>query len=187
LAAVLKVAKKSAHYSNEILFAEVGRQYHQDADTFQEITTAPQIVIHSSDFFVTGLSSTAPSQEVVSPTPQKVLPGAFPVRRPGTYPQHDSIFLHNEIELFSNKTTQSDYNKLVPATLFNAILVEDPEIPSASIFDQEAAEKAYCRRQGWRVLATAICGDWHLRFHHCYCHMEAQTASRPITYIIIIV
>jgi hypothetical protein len=50
LAAVLKVAKKSAHYSNEILFAEVERQYHQDADTFQEIPTAPQIVNHSSDF-----------------------------------------------------------------------------------------------------------------------------------------
>jgi len=149
----LKLPRKSAHYSNEILFAEVGRKYHQDADTFQEIPTAPQIVNHSSDIFVTGLSSKAPSQEVVSPTPQKALPGAFPVRRPGTYPQKDSI-LHNDIELFSNKTTQSDYDQLVPATLFNAILVEDPEIPSASIFDQEADEKAYCRRQGWRVLAT---------------------------------
>jgi Leucine-rich repeat (LRR) protein len=154
LAAVLKVAKKSAHYSNEILFAEVERQYHQDADTLQEITTAPQIVNHSSDFLSLDSHQQLYLKKLCHQLHKKALPGAFPVRRPGTYPQHDSIFLHNEIELFSNKTTQSDYYQLVPATLFNAILVEDPEIPSTSIFDQEAAEKAYCRRQGWRVLAT---------------------------------
>ena len=66
--------------------------------------------------------------------------------------------------------------------------MEDPEIPSASIFDQEAAEKAYCRRQGWRVVlatfaAIGILGSiiaiviWKLK----------PPADPPITYIITIV
>ena len=43
------------------------------------------------------------------------------------------------------------------------VLVDDSEIASSSIFDQETIEKAYCQRQGWGASLGNICGDWHRR------------------------
>jgi len=56
---------------------------------------------------------------------------------------------------------QDEHGQLEPATLilFNAVLVDDPEIASSSIFDQGAVlEKAYCCyvNGGERVLATFV-------------------------------
>ena len=56
---------------------------------------------------------------------------------------------------------QDEHGQLEPATLilFNAVLVDDPEIASSSIFDQGAVlEKAYCCyvKGGERVLATFV-------------------------------
>ena len=143
----------------------------------------PQDENDSSNIVVPAVSSSTaaalPRDVVAAPSQQNVRPGAFAVRGPGFIPQDDSFLHVNTAPAPSADEFQDEPKQLEPESLFKAVLVEDSEIPSASIFDHEAAEKAYCRRQGWRVLATAICGDWHLRFHHCYCHMEAQTASRP--------
>ena len=85
---------------------------------------------------------------------QHVRPGAFAVRGPGDIPQDDS-FLHVDTAPTSTNNVQDELvEQLEPESLFKAVLVDDSEIPSASIFDHEAAEKAYCRRQGWKVLAT---------------------------------
>ena len=56
---------------------------------------------------------------------------------------------------------QDEHCQLEPDTLilFNAVLVDDPEIASSSIFDQGAVlEKAYCCyvKGGERVLATFV-------------------------------
>ena len=57
----------------------------------------------------------------------------------------------------NTNNVQDELEQVEPESLFKAVLVDDSEIPSASIFDHEAAEKAYCRRQGWKVLvATGI-------------------------------
>ena len=86
---------------------------------------------------------------------QNVRPGAFAVRGPGDIPQEDS-FLHVDTAPTSTNNVQDELKQLEPESLFKAVLVDDSEIPSASIFDHEAAEKAYCRRQGWKVLGTFV-------------------------------
>ena len=86
---------------------------------------------------------------------QHVRPGAFAVRGPGDIPQDDS-FLHVDTAPTSTNNVQDELKQLEPESLFKAVLVDDSEIPSASIFDHEAAEKAYCRRQGWKVLGTFV-------------------------------
>ena len=42
---------------------------------------------------------------------------------------------------------RSEQGQLEPATLFNAELVVDPELASASLVDVEAEETAQCQRQ----------------------------------------
>ena len=54
---------------------------------------------------------------------------------------------------------QDEHGHLEPALMLNAVLVDDPEIASSSIFDQGAVlEKAYCCyvKGGERVLATFV-------------------------------
>ena len=42
----------------------------------------------------------------------------------------------------NTNNVQDELEQVEPESLFKAVLVDDSEIPSASIFDHEAAEKA---------------------------------------------
>ena len=147
LAAVPKVSKKSVDYSNETLFAKAAKVEKEDnkVNTSQEIPDFPQDDNHSSGIFVTVLSSTVPIQEVMAPPPHQALPGAFPVQGQGTSPQNYS-FVNGNVDFDTNEI-RSEHGQLEPATPFNAELVVNPELASASLVDIEAEEKAQCRRQ----------------------------------------
>ena len=112
----------------------------------------PQDGNDSSNIVVPAVSSS--TADVVA---GHVRPGAFEVRGPGFIPQDDS-FLHVDTAPTSTNNVQDELvEQLEPESLFKAVLVDDSEIPSASIFDHEAAEKAYCRRQVRNTLvATGI-------------------------------
>jgi len=156
LAAVPKVSKKSVDNSNETLFAKTAKVEKQDqkAKTSQKIPDVPQDDNHSSGIFVTVLSATLPIQEVVAPPPHQTLPGAFPVQGIRTSRQNYS-FVNGNVDLDSNEI-RNEHGQLKHATLFNAELVIDPEIASATIFDQKAIGKAYCRHQLLRALGTFV-------------------------------
>jgi len=71
---------------------------------------------------------------------------AFPVRGAGFISQDDS-FLHVAIALDSTNNVRDDH----------VVFVDDqPEIASGSIADEKVVEKAQCRPQRWKVLATVL-------------------------------
>ena len=138
--------------SKETPFAEEVKV--EDQQKKATVIMPPQDGNDSSNIFVPAVSSS--TADVVAAPSQQHVPGAFVVRGPGFIP-HDDSFLHVDTAPISTNNVQDELvEQLEPESLFKAVLVDDPEIPSASIFDHEAAEKAYCRRQGWRVLATFV-------------------------------
>ena len=148
LSAIPKVYSKSVdYYSNETNFAKARKveQQDQEANTMNEIPVVPHKDNHTSGIFVTELSSIVLAQEVVAPPPQQALPGAFSAQGTGTSSQNFS-FVDGNDEIDTTET-RSENGQLEPATLFNAELVIDPELASASNVDIEAKERAPCRRQ----------------------------------------
>jgi len=83
---------------------------------------------------------------------------AFPVRGAGFISQNDS-FLHVATALDSTNNVRDDYGQPNPAPYpkRNEVFVDDqPEIASGSIADEKVVEKAQCRPQRWKVLATVL-------------------------------
>ena len=136
--------KNSVESSKGVPFAEEAKVEDHDQEattTLQEISSVlPQDDNDSSHIFV-------PPRDVVAAPQQQSRPGAFPVSGPGFIPHEDSL-----LDIDTARATNE-----VPATLLNAVLVDDPEIPSASIVDYEAERKTQCHnRQGWIVLAAFV-------------------------------
>ena len=71
--------------------------------------------------------------------------GAFPVQGLWTSSQ-DCSFVNDNVD-FDTKEIRSEHDQLERATLFNAELVVDPELASASVVDIKAEERAQCKRQ----------------------------------------
>ena len=142
--------------SKETPFAEEVKV--EDQQKKAAVIVPPQDENDSSNIVVPAVSSSTAAalpRDVVAAPSQQHVPGAFAVRGPGDIPQDDS-FLHVDTAPTSTNNVQDELKQLEPESLFKAVLVDDSEIPSASIFDHEAAEKAYCRRQGWKVLGTFV-------------------------------
>ena len=74
-------------------------------------------------------------------------PGAFPVQGLWTSSQNYS-FVNGNVDFdFDTNEIRSEHDQLERATLFNAELVVDPELASASVVDIKAEERAQCKRQ----------------------------------------
>jgi len=162
LAGMPKVSKKSVDYSNETLFAKAAKveQQDQEANTLHEIPVVPQNDNHSSGVFVAEHSSIVPAQEAVAPPPpQQALPGAFPVQGLGTSSQNYS-FVNGNVDFDTNEI-RSEHDQLERATLFNAELVVDPELASASVVDIEAEKRAQCKRQVLTALVLFLVDKSH--------------------------
>ena len=153
VAMLLQEARKENYVgsSKEIPFAEEAKVEERDQEantTWQEIhAVVPQFDNDSSDIFVPAVLSRAvsPRDVVTESSLLQGRPGAFSVRGPAVIPR-DDFFLHVATALATNEV-QDEHEQLEPATLFNAVLVDDPEIANASIIDHEAEGKAQCRRQ----------------------------------------
>ena len=163
--AIRSTGKEDPNASSNEVSAKISYSRNLDLQAKQKIAGegSSEVAAATSDRYAYPFEDEAKEEELEATRLREVLkassiqqmrPGAFAVRGSGFIPQDDT-FLHVNTTLTTNEV-QDENGQLEQATMLNAILVDDPEIASASIVDQRAEGKAQCRRQMIVVLATTV-------------------------------